>query len=545
MDEKMNSNILDIEELKKELESGNSFYKEATNDVEMNGAKAELVLSVSKDVKEDDIVRLRVSGDIPIPISGGEPIMARLDRESVLTKDEFMAMDIDGLKTKIQETVLNGHNLSKEDIEKRNTEKAFSMFADIGTKFDTMLEDAKDSVLKYFNSTKPTIEAAKENLERTKIGQKFMKIPEYAKSGQEKVASIGKTFGRAFSDAGRVMRDSYQKANKAFDETIIEQAKTNDVINSVKTDLNASQKRSDELRAEIDELGTMLGKMTAGIEEQGFITSDQKTEIDLLKDIIQEKMTENVMQKETIEQCEKTLEDLKQAGAEYASPVDAAFKAKRDSYFKDISDTFKIAKQAVMAEYEVGKTALSGMTDVIKNASEKAINVGKAAYVGIGKQLSDIGKTSLTVMQAMEVKTADFLRDKAVSLTEKYQYRAEVRASAKNLLNTIMRKDEVSKPLLTEKEIGMIKTIADLADKMEARADKTAEKAQNVIQSDRAEKMEEVVKNNDKIYVNERGDAGASLEDVKKDVKPWEPQKTDENKKLEVNKVKEDLDINR
>lgn len=544
MDEKKISSMLDLEEIKKEIETGNTVAKEASNEVNMNGAKADLLLSVSKEADED-IVRLRVSGNIPIPIGNGEPIIARLDRESILTKDEFMALDVEKFKGKIQDTLLNGQNLSKEDIEKRDTQKTFSLFADIGEKFDTLLESSKDSVLKHFNSMKPTIQAAKENFERTKIGQGFMKIPDYAKSGYEKVTDIKNTVGKAFTEAGRAVKDSYQKANKAFDDTLSKQVKTNDTINSTNTTISASQKRLDELHTEIDEMGVTLKTLTDGIAQQGFITKDQKEGIDLLNEIIQEKMFECVAQRETIEKCEKTLEDLKQAGAEYASPLDAASKARRDSYFKDISDTFKTAKQAVMAKYEVGKTALSGMTDVIKNAHEKAINFGKPVYAGIGDKLRNIGKAGLTVMQSMEVKTADFLRNKAVSLNDKYQYRAEVRASAKNLWNTILRKDDVVKPLLTERESNMIKTVADLADKIESQADKTAEKAQTIIQDDINKRNVDAVKNNNPIYVNERGEAGASREDVQKDVKPWEPKKTDDGKKIEVNKIKEDLDVNR
>lgn len=529
-----NTNMLDIEELKKELENSTSFYKEATNSIDLNGSKAELVVSVSKDIEDPDIVRLRVAGNIPIPIAGGDPIVARLDRETVMSKEAFMALDANGLRDNIQNTVFHGDNLSKEDIEKRNNDKAFSMFADLGAKFDNLLENSKDSVLKYFDSVKPTVDAAKENLERSKAGQGFMKAADYIKSGQERVVGIGKNVGKAFSNAGKAVVDSYQRANMSFDEAMAQQVKDNEVVNNVKNDLEASEKRLDELKTEIDELGTALGKMTAGIEQQGFITPDQKARIDLMKDILQEKMTECVAQRDTIEQCEKTLDELKQSGIEYASPMDAAFKAKRDSYFKDISAAYGVAKQAVMAEYEVGKKALSSMIDTIKDANEKAKTQGKVAYHNLEGRLSNIGTAGLTMMQAMEVKTADFLRDKAVSLTEKYQYRAEVRASAKNLLNTILRKETNSQPLLTDREVGMIKRMADLADKMEARSEKTAERAQEALG---------VNKTVEKTYAMD-GEKGwtVKVEEPNKDVKAWEPKKVDEDKKVEVNKLREDLE---
>lgn len=80
MNKESNFDILDIDELKKDLEGDDSFYKEATSDIDLNGTMAELSVSISRDMDDPELIRIRVVGNIPIPIPGGDSIVARLDR---------------------------------------------------------------------------------------------------------------------------------------------------------------------------------------------------------------------------------------------------------------------------------------------------------------------------------------------------------------------------------------------------------------------------------------------------------------------------------
>lgn len=524
----MNSDILDIEELKEELERNDSFYKEATSDIDLNGAKAELAVSVSRDAEEPNLVHIRVAGNIPIPISGKEPIIARLDRETTMDKEAFMNMDANDLRDKIQYTVLHGNDLSKEDVEKRDSEKAFSLFSDLGAKFDNLLINSKESAVKYFDSMMSTISIAKKNIEASRIGQGFVKATDHIKSGAEKVVEMGKA-----------VAGSYDRANQAFELAMKQQTKNNEMVSGVKNRLAEREEQLDKMRAEVDVISKSLEKMTAGIEKQGFITSDQKARIDLMNDILREKTNECTYLEGSILLSEMTLEHLKEVGIEYGSPMSAAFKAQRESYFKDISSAYGTAKQAIRAEYEVGKKALSSMVDTIKEANKKSKIHGKFAYYNLEGRLHNIGMAGLAMMQAMEVKTVDFLRSRAISLSEKYQHKSEVRASAKNLLNTILYKDADAQPLLTEREVGMIRTMADLADKMEARSEKTAEKIKNGVI---------YVFKTEKAFYNEKGeriqppDKYKDQEPKKEEKKAWEPQKPSEDKKVEVGKLREELD---